>query len=321
MLAAFLSVLADLEWPAVVGITALAWVIAATVEWLAWQPTVGRPGLRRYPAGHAHAPATPTREEPRKVRVIPAAASAERESEPEPAPQPVAVEPEQDPGPVAVEPEPEPEPESQPDLRLEPVAVEPEQDPTPVAVEPQPDPEPELEPEPGPAPEPEPAAEEAVVEPTAPSEHREKRSWLGSLRRRPAQAQPNPPADEELQPEPAADQGLPPEPPAPYERPALRALPAEPEPTPRPAEQPSLAETSVVRLSSRRPPEAREWNVWDLEAIAREESRSDPSRRDEWSYLFVHLRQFADAQGTLPSEFDGLVRESFGDLLEVHDLV
>ena len=62
--------------------------------------------------------------------------------------------------------------------------------------------------------------------------------------------------------------------------------------------------------------EPREWNLWDLETLAREQARLEPERREEWSYLFVHLRQFANARGRLPSEFDGLVRESFGELLE-----
>jgi hypothetical protein len=60
----------------------------------------------------------------------------------------------------------------------------------------------------------------------------------------------------------------------------------------------------------------RSWNLWDLERIARENTRKQPERRDEWAYLFVHLRQFATADGSLPTEFDGLVRESFGGLLE-----
>jgi hypothetical protein len=41
-----------------------------------------------------------------------------------------------------------------------------------------------------------------------------------------------------------------------------------------------------------------------------------PGRTDEWSYLFLHLRGFATARGTLPAEFDGLVRDAFGPLLE-----
>ncbi|HSK15450.1 MAG TPA: hypothetical protein VK915_04710 [Gaiellaceae bacterium] len=59
-----------------------------------------------------------------------------------------------------------------------------------------------------------------------------------------------------------------------------------------------------------------QWNLWDLERRARDESTRDPDRYEEWSYLFVHLRQFAARDGSLPTEFDGLVRESFGDLLE-----
>jgi hypothetical protein len=60
----------------------------------------------------------------------------------------------------------------------------------------------------------------------------------------------------------------------------------------------------------------REWNLWDLERIAREEAVDHPERRDEWSYLFLNLRQFAHADGSLPAEFDPLVRETFGGLLE-----
>jgi hypothetical protein len=60
----------------------------------------------------------------------------------------------------------------------------------------------------------------------------------------------------------------------------------------------------------------REWNIWDLERLARAETQKNPERRDEWSFLFVHLRQFANADGVLPTEFDSLVRESFGGLLE-----
>jgi hypothetical protein len=58
---------------------------------------------------------------------------------------------------------------------------------------------------------------------------------------------------------------------------------------------------------------AREWNVWELERLA----KSDPESRqaEERALLLLHLRQHADANGTLPVEFDSLVRESFGRLL------
>jgi hypothetical protein len=57
----------------------------------------------------------------------------------------------------------------------------------------------------------------------------------------------------------------------------------------------------------------REWNLWELQRAVRE--ASDEQRREEWSALLIHLREFANADGDLPTEFDGLVRESFGLLL------
>ena len=69
---------------------------------------------------------------------------------------------------------------------------------------------------------------------------------------------------------------------------------------------------------SRRPepaPLEREWNIWDLERLAREQA-GDPARDQEWAALFMHLRQFANADGVLPTQFDGLVRESFSRLIQ-----
>jgi hypothetical protein len=97
----------------------------------------------------------------------------------------------------------------------------------------------------------------------------------------------------------------------------LRPVPTprlEPAPGPEPAAA-APANPSVVEFRPR-PIEPRQWNLWDLERIAREEGREHPERRDEWSYLFLHLRQFAHADGSLPAEFDGLVRESFAGMLE-----
>lgn len=62
--------------------------------------------------------------------------------------------------------------------------------------------------------------------------------------------------------------------------------------------------------------QSRRWNLWDLERLARDELHADPARYRELSYLFIHLRQFATPDGSLPTEFDPLVRESLGDLLE-----
>jgi hypothetical protein len=63
------------------------------------------------------------------------------------------------------------------------------------------------------------------------------------------------------------------------------------------------------------PPPPREWNLWDLERRAREQA-GDALRDEEWSALFTHLRAYASTDGVLPKEFDDLVRESVGLLIE-----
>jgi hypothetical protein len=63
-------------------------------------------------------------------------------------------------------------------------------------------------------------------------------------------------------------------------------------------------------------PERRGWNLWELERLARAAAERHPDRAQEWAYLFVYLREFASPDGALPPEFDGLVRESFAEVLE-----
>jgi hypothetical protein len=48
----------------------------------------------------------------------------------------------------------------------------------------------------------------------------------------------------------------------------------------------------------------------------REHGADQPERVEEWNMLLLNLRQYANPEGTLPPDFDELVRESFGDLLE-----
>ena len=143
-----------------------------------------------------------------------------------------------------------------------------------------------------------------------------------------ASAEPAPDLPLPVQPPPEpslarSEQPAPPEPepePEPV-RPALRSVP-EPAPAPPRAEKPAgpvrpaTATAGVIDLRTRVTPQPRRWNLWDLERRARDEAQRDPLRYEEWSYLFVHLRQFATPDGSLPTEFDGLVRESFGELLE-----
>ena len=174
----------------------------------------------------------------------------------------------------------EPEPPSEPEPSLEPPS-QPESRPAP-------EPEPERAPLPSP-PEPEPApppppAPESPPEPVFAA---------------PVQAEPPPARAEPL-------------------RSRLLRLRSVPSPRPEPAPEPAAAAPATPSVVEFRPRtiEPREWNLWDLERIAREEVREHPERRDEWSYLFLHLREFAQADGSLPTEFDGLVRESFAGMLE-----
>lgn len=130
----------------------------------------------------------------------------------------------------------------------------------------------------------------------------------------------NPPDEAEERVPPAAPQ-------PPPERPPLRPVPSPSPPPPVPPSRPTIpppaaarptgtqAPPGVVDLRTRATVQPRHWNLWDLERLAREELHGDPLRFEALSYLFVHLRQFATPDGSLPTEFDGLVRESFGDLL------
>ena len=59
-----------------------------------------------------------------------------------------------------------------------------------------------------------------------------------------------------------------------------------------------------------------QWNLWQLERLARDRAGEDPVRDEEWSFLFMHLREFAGPDGALPADFDGLVRDAFHDLID-----
>jgi hypothetical protein len=96
------------------------------------------------------------------------------------------------------------------------------------------------------------------------------------------------------------------------ERPQLAAVP-EPAPAPPPEPEPEApAEPAVVSI---RPSVPREWNVWDLERRLQAQAGGSIAG-EELSYVLMYLREYASPDGVLPVEFDALVRESFGDLVE-----
>jgi hypothetical protein len=91
---------------------------------------------------------------------------------------------------------------------------------------------------------------------------------------------------------------------------AVPPPPSEPEPEPE-------AEPEPERVVAFIPPNdgPREWNLWELERAARDHTSDDVARNEERSYLLMYLREFAGPDGMLPADFDGLVRDAFGDLL------
>jgi hypothetical protein len=139
----------------------------------------------------------------------------------------------------------------------------------------------------------------------------------GGSRRGRASAAP-PEAERELEPEPQPepDPERAPEPtpepePEPERRPELAAVPPPPpEPEPEPESEPDSEPAPAVVPLVLRDPTPRTWNIWELERLA--ETMDGDAAAEERALLLVHLREFANASGDLPVEFDELVRDAFG---------
>jgi hypothetical protein len=110
----------------------------------------------------------------------------------------------------------------------------------------------------------------------------------------------------ESEPEPATEPSR--------EPPRIVAVPspAPPEPAPQPEPEPDAARVVAFIQANDGP---REWNLWELERAARDHATDDVVRNEERSYLLMYLREFAGPDGVLPTDFDGLVRDAFGDVL------
>jgi hypothetical protein len=93
---------------------------------------------------------------------------------------------------------------------------------------------------------------------------------------------------------------------------ARELTPVEPEPepvaerVPEPEPEPPPVPVEAVGTSG--------WNLRALERLVDEHRAANPAAADEWSTYLFFLRQHADADGTLPSSFDSLVRDVFGDV-------
>ncbi len=136
----------------------------------------------------------------------------------------------------------------------------------------------------------------------------------------PETAVPRPEPTPEPVPEPVVAAPAPP-PPPPAPRPVVvAAVPAPPAEErverksgliSRPFRSVTRPEQSVSRRGRTFGGQPREWNIWSLERLAREQA----SDNDELGFIVTYLRDYASPEGLLPLNFDSLVRESFGDLL------
>ena len=83
---------------------------------------------------------------------------------------------------------------------------------------------------------------------------------------------------------------------------------------------PEAVERTEPRVPSRperpEPPAGSGWSLDTLTRLVEERAEDFPDRADEWRYTLFYLRNEAEIDGTLPSRFDGLVDECFGELLD-----
>ncbi len=126
------------------------------------------------------------------------------------------------------------------------------------------------------------------------------------------------PEQPEHEPEPEPAPVTVAEEPAPEPEPvrALQSVPEpepELEPEPEPEPEPDAAEVVPIGIGAG----PRQWNLWDLERLTREASGTDFALDEERTFLLMYLREFAGPDGSLPVDFDGLVRDSFGELVGV----
>jgi hypothetical protein len=127
----------------------------------------------------------------------------------------------------------------------------------------------------------------------------------------PVRVRVQPTVESRREPEPESERE--PEP-APAPSPEPSRVAAVPSPPPEPEPEPEAVPPRVVAfIPVNEGP--REWNLWELERAARDHATDDVVRNEERSYLLMYLREFAGPDGILPTDFDGLVRDAFGDVL------
>src|SRR5438445_262549 len=95
-----------------------------------------------------------------------------------------------------------------------------------------------------------------------------------------------------------------------------RLVEPEPEPEPEPeqavvhaaAPPPGPASPAVDQTSGR-------WNLLVLERLINERGEEFPEHREEWSSYLYFLREYAEPDGSVSASFDGLIQDTFSDLV------
>ena len=276
--------IARLSWPAIVLVMGVAWALTALVERTAARHTPPE----RAPAESAPRP-VPSATEHTVVEAAPAPAEPQAAPPPPPPPAPA----ESPSAPAEPPPASEPVPAAGHDWPARPdlvTAGEPAVEARAPQAAPSPAPAPSAEAAPVDAPTDvtpaEPAPAGAAVDGEAPAQEVAEEASGAVVEEPEAPAEPREPA------------------------PIVAAVPEAPAP---PAPEPPPVHEQVVPFGPVNGP--REWNLWDLERLAREREGLDAAQDEEWTFTLMHLRQFANADGILPVTFDPLVRESFADLL------
>jgi hypothetical protein len=84
----------------------------------------------------------------------------------------------------------------------------------------------------------------------------------------------------------------------------------EPEPEPEPALEPE-----PIHEAEPSPDAPGRWNVLALDRLVEQRGHEFPDRVAEWTSYLYSLRAYAAPDGSLPTSFDTLIEETFGDLI------
>ncbi len=101
----------------------------------------------------------------------------------------------------------------------------------------------------------------------------------------------------------------------------LAAAAARPSPSSPPPREPESLALPEAHAQQPEPPTLLEpvpgeWTLGALERRMQEHANADPARYEKWKTYLFFLREHADHDGRLPSSFDALVADVFGDLIE-----